>query len=33
LMVAWLPAVLVGVLYRPTSGRNCSGRLGRRARS
>jgi hypothetical protein len=33
LMVAWLPAVLVGVLYRPTPGRNCSGRLGRRARS
>jgi hypothetical protein len=31
--VAWLPAVLVGVLYRPRSARECWGRLGRRARS
>ena len=31
--VAWLPAVLVGVLYRPRSVRECWGRLGRRARS
>jgi hypothetical protein len=30
--VAWLPAVLVGALYRPGS-RLCWGRLGRRARS
>src|SRR5262249_42439789 len=31
--VGWLPAVFVGVLYRPSSGRQCWGRLGRRARS
>jgi hypothetical protein len=31
--VAWLPAVLVGVLYRPRSARRCWGQLGRRARS
>jgi hypothetical protein len=31
--VAWLPAVLVGVLYRLRSARECWGRLGRWARS
>jgi hypothetical protein len=31
--VGWLPAVLVGALYRPRSARECWGLLGRRARS
>jgi hypothetical protein len=30
--VAWLPAVLVGALYRPGSARPYRDRLGRRAR-
>jgi hypothetical protein len=31
--LAWLPAVLVGALYRPRSASECWGRLGRRERS
>jgi hypothetical protein len=31
--VAWLPAVLVGALYRPGSALQCWARPGRRARS
>jgi hypothetical protein len=31
--VAWVPAVLVGALYRPAPRRDCSDRLRRRAQS
>jgi hypothetical protein len=34
LLIAWLPAVLVGAYYRrPASGRRCSDRLLRRSNS
>ena len=33
LAVSWLPAVLVGAHYGPSSARQCWGRLGRRAPS
>jgi hypothetical protein len=33
LLIGWLPAVMIGALYRPKPGRSCSNRFLRRPQS